>query len=299
MKVIHYFPLLLIAAISCSSSDQDADAFGNFEAREVTISSETSGRILEISITEGSEVAQGQIIARIDSSLQLLQLEELKASMRSVAVRMSTIDAQNRVLDEQASNIRLNIDRTSNMVAEKAAPGKQLDDLNNQLSIVKLQKEANETQKRVIRSELEVLSAKKDLLEEQISRFTVKCPVAGSVQKIYSEKGELAAAGRPLLSVADMKNMELKAFISGSQLSEIKPGDSCEVRIDKWPDSFFSYKGYVSGISEKAEFTPKIIQTREERVTLVYEVTILVINDGHIKNGMPGELFLNKPVLTK
>ncbi len=299
MKVIHYFPLLLIAAISCNSSDQDADAFGNFEAREVTISSETSGRILEISITEGSEVAQGQIIARIDSSLQLLQLEELKASMRSVAVRMSTIDAQNRVLDEQASNIRLNIDRTSNMVEEKAAPGKQLDDLNNQLSIVKLQKEANETQKRVIRSELEVLSAKKNLLEEQISRFTVKCPVAGSVQKIYSEKGELAAAGRPLLSVADMKNMELKAFISGSQLSEIKPGDSCEVRIDKWPDSFFSYKGYVSAISEKAEFTPKIIQTREERVTLVYEVTVLVINDGHIKNGMPGELFLNKPVPTK
>jgi len=284
--------LIFIAAImisGCKSKTDQADAYGNFEATEVIVSAETSGRILTFDATEGREIQKGEEIVLIDTTLFVLQRAEINAGMRSVSTRLGSVNAQNDILNQQIANININLVRIENMLKDDAASKKQYDDLSGQVAVLQKQIAANNTQKASIAAELEVLSTKKATLNEQLSRCSVKCPLGGTIIEKYSEAGEITAAGKPLFKMADLSLMRLKVYVSGAQLGSIKTGQQCTVRIDDGKKGYSSFSGTISYISGKAEFTPKIIQTKEERVTLVYAVLIDVKNDGTMKSGMPGE----------
>jgi HlyD family secretion protein len=284
--------LIIIAAVmlaGCNNKADEADAFGNFEATEVIVSAETSGRILKFDVTEGSEIDKGSEIALVDTTLFHLQKAEINAGMMSVRTRINSINAQNDILNQQIDNLNINIARIENMLKDDAATKKQYDDLTGQVAVLQKQIAANNTQKTSIAAELSVYESKKATLNEQVVRSSVKSPIKGTIIEKYSEGGELTAAGKPLVKIADLSVIKLKVYVSGAQLGSVKIGQQCNVRIDNGKKGYSSFTGTISYISGKAEFTPKIIQTKEERVTLVYAVTIDVNNDGSMKSGMPGE----------
>jgi HlyD family secretion protein len=278
-----------IMLIGCKNKSDLADAYGNFEAIEIIVSSETSGRILKLDVIEGTEIDKGAEIALIDTTLFHLQKAEIDAGMKSVRTHISSINAQNDILNQQIANIKVNISRIENMLKDDAATKKQYDDLTGQVAVLEKQIAANNTQKASITAELSVYESKKATLNEQVLRSSVKSPLKGTIIEKYSEAGEMTAAGKPLVKIADLSIIKLKVYVSGAQLGSIKIGHNCSVRIDDGKKGYKSFTGTISYISGKAEFTPKIIQTKEERVTLVYAVTIDVANDGSMKSGMPGE----------
>lgn len=273
----------------CRNGTEEADAFGTFEATEVIVSSETNGRILRFDLTEGSEIEKGAEIALIDTTLLSLQKAEINAGMKTVRTRIATIDSQNEILYQQIENLNVNIARIENMLKDDAATRKQYDDLTGQVAVLEKQIAANNTQKMSITTELSVYESKKATLNEQIIRSIVRSPIKGTIIEKYSEAGELTVAGKPLVKIADLSVVKLKVYVSGAQLGSLKIGEECTIRIDDGRKGYKSSTGRISHISDKAEFTPKIIQTKEERVTFVYAVTIDVRNDGTIKSGMPGE----------
>jgi HlyD family secretion protein len=284
--------LILIAAVllaGCKNKADNADAYGNFEATEVIISAETNGRIIQIDPTEGVIVENGSTIAQIDTTLLQLQKNEIEAGMKSITTRISSINAQNEILNQQVANLNVNISRFGKMLKDDAATQKQYDDLTGQVAVLQKQITSNNIQKESVAADLAVSRSKVASVNEQIKRCTIKSPIRGTVIEKYSEAGEITAAGKPLVKIADLSVLKLKVFVSGAQLGKIKIGQKCTVRIDNGEKGFSSLTGTISYISEKAEFTPKIIQTKEERVVLVYAVNIDVINDGALKSGMPGE----------
>jgi len=288
--------LIIIAAVmlaGCKNGADEADAFGNFEATEVIVSSETSGRILKFDAAEGTEIEKDGVIALIDTTLFHLQKAEIDAGMRSVRTRVNSINAQNDILNQQIENLRVNISRIGNMLKEDAATKKQYDDLTGQVAVFEKQIAANNTQKTSIAAELSVYESKKATLNEQVKRSSVRSPLKGTMIEKYSEAGELTGAGKPLAKIADLSVIKLKVYISGAQLANVKTGQNCTVRVDDGKKGYKSFTGSIAHIAEKAEFTPKIIQTKEERVTLVYAVTIDVKNDGTMKSGMPGEIIFS------
>jgi len=284
--------LIIIAGLvlaGCSNKADKADAYGNFEATEVIVSSETSGKILKFEVTEGTDIDKGSEIALIDTTLFHLQKAEIDAGMMSIRTRINTINAQNDILDQQIVNLNINLARIENMLKDDAATRKQYDDLKGQVAVLQKQISANNTQKTSIAAELSVYGSKNATLDEQVARSSVKSPIKGTIIEKYSEAGEMTAAGKPLVKMADLSLMKLKVYVSGAQLGDIKLGQECTVRVDDGKKGYATFPGIISYISGKAEFTPKIIQTKEERVTLVYAVTIDVKNDGTMKSGMPGE----------
>lgn len=291
MRKLIYFTVFIALLTSCGSSNDDPDAWGNFESKEIMVASETAGKILGMMVEQGDRVNNGEIIAITDTAMIKLQLAELEASRNSIMTKLSSIDAQNRIIEQQISNLRVNIERVESMLRDKAATQKQLDDLTGQMEVFEKQKEANNIQKATIRSELKVLDTREAMLTEQLERCYIKSPSEGIVLEKYAEAGEITAAGKPIVKIADLDNMELKVYISGAQLGQVKLGQECKVRTDKGVKDYSEFTGRVIHISDKAEFTPKIIQTKEERVHLVYAVKIRVKNDGTLKNGMPAEAF--------
>ena len=203
-----------------------ADAYGNFEATEVIVSAETNGRIIKFDAREGSEVIKGSEIVLIDTTILHLQKAEIDAGMKSVRTRLSSVNAQNDILDQQITNLNINVSRIEKMLKDDAATQKQYDDLTGQVAVLQKQKVANNTQKASIEAELSVLRSKKALLNEQIERSRVKSPVGGTLIEKYSEEGELTTAGKPLMKIADLKVMRLRVYISGAQLGSIKTGQN-------------------------------------------------------------------------
>ena len=248
-----------------------------------------SGRILQFDKEEGSQIEKGEIIALIDTTMLHLQKAEIDAGMNSTRTRIGSIIAQNDILNQQIENQNVNISRIEKMLKDDAATQKQYDDLTGQVAVLQKQIASNNTQKVSVSSELAVYESKKATLNEQIARSCVKSPLKGSIIEKYSEAGEVTAQGKPLAKIADLSVIKLKVYVSGAELGKIKTGQQCTVRIDDGVKGYRSFSGVISYISDKAEFTPKIIQTKEERVILVYAVNINVINDGSLKSGMPGE----------
>ncbi len=284
------FSIILALILSgCGSKVDKADAFGNFDATEVIVSAETSGRIDKMNVSEGSEVNHGSILAVVDTAILELQKAEIDATIGSVRTKLSTTNAQNAILNQQISNLDRDVKRIENMLRDDAATKKQYDDLTGQVEVLKKQVEANNTQKNSIAAEIAVYESKKATLSEQIARSTVRSPLKGTVIEKYAEEGETIMTGKPIVKIADLSLIKLKVYVSGAQIGKIKIGNECTVRIDNGKKGYSNFRGKISYVSDKAEFTPKIIQTKEERVLLVYEVTILVPNDGSLKSGMPGE----------
>jgi HlyD family secretion protein len=289
MKAILLIALTVVFLTGCKNKTGQADAYGNFEATEVIISAETGGRILKFDKEEGSAIEKGELIALVDTTLIHLQKAEIDAGINSVKTRISSILAQDDILNQQIENLNINIGRIEKMMKDDAATQKQLDDMTGQVAVLRKQIAANNTQKVSVAAELTVYESKKASLNEQVYRSCVKSPIKGTILEKYSEAGEVTAPGKPLAKIADLSVVRLKVYVSGAQLGKIKTGQQCSVRIDDGAKGFRSFSGVITRVSDKAEFTPKIIQTKEERVTFVYAVNINVSNDGTLKSGMPGE----------
>ncbi len=288
-KTALYTALVLTCLYSCSDKENGADAYGSFEATDITISSEVNGKIIALPVETGSRLHKGDLICSIDTTLLVLQKAELETRIAAIKTRLAGIKAQIAVIDQQKSNMVINFNRVKNMLKENAATQKQYDELDGQLKVLEKQRDAQLTQKLSVTSEIEVLKEKMDFINEQIRRCFIYSPIDGTVLEKYVELFELTGAGKPLVKIADLSEMNLIVYASSQQVGKIKINDSCTVLIDSDNQSSISFPGIISWISEQAEFTPKIILTKQVRVNLVYAVKIRVANDGRIKIGMPGE----------
>jgi HlyD family secretion protein len=275
---------------SCSNSNNLSDAYGNFEAVQVTVSAESSGRILSLNLEEGSQLDSGVVVALIDTTDLYLKKLQLQAQKKAVSIKSSSVTSQIDVQQQQKANLLVEKNRVSRLIADKAATQKQLDDINGSLDLVDKQIASILTQNAGIKEEMEVIDRQIAQVNESISKCYIINPVKGTVLSKFAEAGEIAAPGRALYKIADLSVMELKVYISGTQLPAVKQDQQVEVLIDADKDTNRKLSGTVSWISPKAEFTPKIIQTKEERVNLVYAVKIRVANDGSLKIAMPAEV---------
>ena len=286
--------LLLVIALawlsSCSNSNNLSDAYGNFEAVQVTVSSESAGKIHYLSVEEGSEPDSGMIVALVDTTDLYLKKLQLQSQKKAVSVKSSNIESQIAVQQQQKANLTVEKNRVTKLIADKAATPKQLDDINGAIDLTDKQVAAIQTQNAGITEEMEVIDRQIAQVNESIHKCYIRNPVKGTVLSKYAEAGEIAAPGRALYKIADLSVMELKVYVSGTQLPGIKQDQQVEVLIDADKKTNRKLSGVVSWISPKAEFTPKIIQTKEERVNLVYGVKIRVPNDGSLKIAMPAEV---------
>jgi HlyD family secretion protein len=290
MKSTRYvLPLLLLPVLACNRQAESADAYGNFEAVEVLVSAETSGRIISFSMQEGATLQREQVVAIIDSTQLYLQKLRLESGFASLGSNISTLDAQVHTSQVQVENLEREKRRIDALAEGGAATTKQQDDMNGQLALLVAQMEATESQKASLFAERKTLEVQISQVEDQIRKCSVRSPIDGVLLSKYREQGEVAAAGQPLCKTANLKELILRAYVSGNQLSSIRIGGEVTVLSDS-ESGLAQTRGVVSWISPSAEFTPKIIQTREERVNLVYAIKVVVPNDGNLKIGMPGEV---------
>lgn len=286
-------PVLAVTLFACSSGNDRADAYGNFEATEVIVSAAATGRILSLAVEEGQVVEQGAVVGVVDTVQLALQRSQLVASRAAVRSRIRGVDAQIAVLTEQRAVAERDRDRIVRLLADAAATQKQLDDVEGQISVIDRQIEQSKTQLSTIRAEIAALDAQIARVQDQIREAVITNPLTGTVLTTYAEPHEMTAYGKPLYKVADLSVMTLRAYVAGDQLPNIRLGQHVEVRIDENRDSRRSLQGAIAWISSEAEFTPKLIQTRKERVNLVYAFKVRVQNpEGRIKIGMPGEVWL-------
>ena len=290
MKKIFIIIMTGVMAWSCNRNGETSDAYGNFEADPVIISSEVTGKVLRFSASQGSVVEAGELVAIIDTTQAILKKKQLEAQVNAVKARRSSVSSQIAVFEEQIKNLKTNEGRIVKMLADGAATQKQLDDITGQISVVEKQIESTRTQFTGINSEIEVLKSQLLAVDDQLSRCNIINPVHGTVLETYIEEGEITVAGKALYKIADTDELILKVYVSGAQLPSIKTGQAVSVIIDRDKTENQVTNGVVAWISPEAEFTPKIIQTKEERVKLVYAVKVKVKNDGRLKIGMPGEV---------
>jgi HlyD family secretion protein len=282
-------PVFFILLLSCSKNGDLADAYGNFEAIEVIVSAEAQGRILIFEPGEGNHLEKGDVAVIIDTTQLSLKKEQLESGKESLGARIRTLDAQVHASQIQLENLEREKHRIDKLLEGGAATSKQQDDINGQIELLEAQIQATVSQKASVYSELKTLDIQIRQVEDQIWKSTVRNPMDGVMLTKYREQGELAAPGQPLYKMAKMNELILRAYISGKQLSAVKTGAPVQVRYDT-PQGTAQVSGVVSWISSQAEFTPKIIQTKEERVNLVYAIKVVVPNDGSLKIGMPGEV---------
>jgi HlyD family secretion protein len=304
--VLAFATLILLNA--CSSSQLKHDAAGIFEADEIIVSSEIGGKILAFKINEGDLLKKDSLVAIIDALPVNLQQQQLEASVKALSQKTQNVEPQIKLLKDQISvqetqlgNLQHEKVRVESLLKADAATTKQLDDINFQIESTKKQIAVTQqqiavqvnnvqTQNRAILSETNPLQKQIAQLKDKEQRAKVVNPVNGTVLTKYAMEGEITSAGKAIYKVADLSSLILRTYISGTQLSEIKLGQTVKVYIDEGEKKFKEYSGIVTMVSDKAEFTPKTIQTKDERANLVYAVKVLVKNDGYLKIGMYGEI---------
>jgi len=274
---------------SCSRNDKKSDAYGNFEGTEIIVSAQVPGELMFFNIEEGDLLGKGAVIGLIDTTDLSLSKKLLLQQKQTIGAQLQNIRSEIEVQQQQLKNNLVNQKRIQNLYNEGAATQKQLDDINGLVDINKKQIAATHSRKEAIINQMKSV----DVQVEQVNRKIEKCmivnPEKGTVLVKYSEAGELTGTGKPLYKLADLEKMKLKAYISGDQLAHISIGQEVEVMYDDNKLENKKITGIVEWISPTAEFTPKTIQTKEERVNLVYAVKVSVHNNGEIKIGMPGE----------
>ncbi len=291
-KIILFLLAGVIAAFAggCSKDDNRSDAYGNFEAVETIVSSESSGKLLEFNVEEGQTLSEGSIVGYIDTVQLQLKKKQLEAAKNLTRTKFKNVSSQVGVYQEQKKVALREKDRIERLLKDNAATGKQLDDINGSIDVLNRQIAAVETQNNTTNEELKNYDIQIKQIDDQLSKSTVVNPVNGTVIMKFVEQSEVVNYGKPLYKIADLNVMELRVYLSGSQLPEIKIGQTVKVLIDNGKSEYRTLEGEIFWISSKAEFTPKIVQTKEERVNLVYAVKVRVRNDGSLKIGMPGEV---------
>lgn len=292
MRIYMLSAALLMAAVSCRNIGSEYDAEGYFESTEVTVSSEATGRILYFDVQEGDAVGAGMQVGCVDTVQLYLSRQQLLLSSESVLSNRPDISTQVQGLKEQIKAAEREKDRVSRLLADGAATQKQMDDLDARLSLLQVQLEAQETALRNSVTSIDAQSSSIDMQIAQVEDRLAKCriisPVSGTILTKYAEAGEFTAAGRPLFKVADLDKVYLRAYVTSAQLSGISLGQSVKVYSDYGKGHTKEYDGKVTWIASESEFTPKNIQTDDERKNLVYAIKIAVKNDGLIKLGMYG-----------
>jgi HlyD family secretion protein len=289
MRILSLLIIVLIS-LSCSRNDKLSDAYGNFEAVTVSVSAESSGKLLWLKVEEGQDLQSGQVIGLVDTTDLLLKKLQLQAQKKAIATKMSGVVGQISVQQQQKTNLMVEKERVTRLLKDKAATPKQLDDVNGAIDLVDRQISSIKTQNSGIIEEQEVVERQIAQVNESLNKCHILNPVSGTVLVKYAEAGEMTAPGKTLYKIANLSELELKVYVSGDQLPSVKIGQKVDVLIDSDKKSNRKLEGTISWISQKAEFTPKIIQTKEERVDLVYAVKVKVPNDGSLKIAMPGEV---------
>ncbi|MEO6453030.1 MAG: HlyD family efflux transporter periplasmic adaptor subunit [Ginsengibacter sp.] len=295
---------------ACHSNNHHFDASGTFEVDEVVVSSEIPGKILSFNIEEGDSILQGKVVGVIDAENLSLQKEQVQASIEALNEKTVNVMPQVKLLQDQfavqqsqLNNLMHEKKRFENLLKQDAATGKQVDDINAQIDVVQRQLTVTQQQVNVLRnnttsqnrtilSERKPLQKRVEQFTDQLQRANIVNPFTGTVMMKYAEAGELTSTGKALYKIADLSEMTLRAYITGDQLSQVKLNQQVKIFVDNGADKYKELPGIITWISGKAEFTPKTIQTKEERANLVYAIKIKVKNDGYLKMGMYGEVIL-------
>lgn len=294
MKRIVYIAAVVLAA-SCGT-EAEFDAQGTFEATEVVVSSEATGRILNFEVEEGMAVEANQMVGAIDSVQLHLQRKQLVAQQSALLGSRPDVKKQVAALREQIAKQNEELRRVENMLKDGAATTKQKDDIEAQIKILERQLDATlstlDKNTSTINNNSAALEAQIAALDDRISKCRIISPVGGTVLVKYAEAGELASVGKPLMKIADLDNIYLRAYFTSDQLAKVNLGDEVKVVADFGGEERYDYTGRVAWISSESEFTPKTIQTKDSRANLVYAVKIAVENDGRLKIGLAGEVVL-------
>lgn len=315
-------PSIIIVLVSCGSSKAKYDATGTFEADEVIVSAEANGQLLKLNVEEGDTIAKDSVIGKIDPIAIELQKEQASSTVEALQQKTNDASPQVSILESQMQLQKKQIDvdetqlrvlekeqaRFQKLVAADAVPAKQLDDITGQVNVLKEKIIAAKTQLKVLQSQVNaqrqlvaiqnrgILSEKKPMqkkvaqLQEQLNKTNIINPVTGTVLSKYADAGEFTSIGKPLYKIANLSVMKLRAYITGNQLAQVKLNQQVKVMVDDGNGKMRELKGSISWISDKAEFTPKTIQTKDERANLVYAIKVNVVNDGLLKIGMYGEV---------
>jgi HlyD family secretion protein len=285
--------LIIVSLAACNKTNDKADGYGNFEATEVTISAEASGKIEFLNLEEGAVLEPNTSIGLIDTIQLYLNKQQLLASKTTIFSKSRNVQSQTTILQEQLKTTLIEQKRIQNMFAENAATKRQVDEVEGKVSVLKEQLKSVATQDAPILNEAKSIDVQIEKINDQIQKSKITNPIKGTVLAKYVEPNEITAFGKPLYKIADLSEMTLRVYVSETQLSKIKTGQKVTIKIDT-DIEMKSYPGTISWIASAAEFTPKIIQTKEERVNLVYAVKIDVKNDGGLKIGMPAEMWITK-----
>lgn len=283
-----------LAVSSCGTDEEVFDAQGVFEAQETIVSAEASGRITQLDLEEGMELAAGQVVGGIDSTQAVLLKKQLQAQISAVLSQTPDVAVQIAALQEQIAAAKRERSRLEALVKAGAAPTKQLDDAGTQVDVLArqlgaLQSSLSVTQ-RGLKAQTVPLTAQIEQVNDQLAKSTIVNPVHGTVLTKYAERDEVTAPGKPLYKIADLSTMILRAYINGTQFASVKIGQPVKIFVDDGPEKYREVAGTISWISDQAEFTPKTIRTKEERANLVYAIKVRVPNDGALKIGMYGEV---------
>lgn len=295
-KIMICTAALTLLVSSCGTSDKEFDATGIFEATEVTVSAEATGRLMTFDVTEGSRVNADRQVGLIDTIQLQLKAEQVGATRESFANQRPNVQAQVAATRQQLVKAQLERTRTAALLKDGAATRKQMDDADNAVKVLKSQLEAQvsmlNNSTRSLNSQMSGADSQRYQVLDQLKKCHITSPITGTILEKYAERGEFAVIGKPLFKVADVDQMYLRAYITSAQLAKVKVGQRVKVFSDYGTDTRKSYDGTVTWISSRAEFTPKTILTDDERADLVYAVKIAVKNDGYIKIGMYGEVKL-------
>ena len=296
MKPFRFLTTLSVSALlfSCSTGNGNYDATGSFEATEIIVSSQANGRILALNLNEGDRLLQGQTVGVIDSTQLYLQKMSLLSNARGVRAQQPDIRKQTASIQEQIRTQEREKARIQRLLESNAASQKQLDDIEAQTEVLQKQLLALtstlEKNSENISAQSSTLAIQVAQLDDQLEKTQIISPISGTVLNRYAEAGELATMGTPLFKIADTGILFLRAYVTNDQLARIKLNDEVMVRVDDGQGGMKPYKGRISWISDKSEFTPKTIQTKNERANRVYALKIAVPNDGFLKIGMYGEV---------
>lgn len=296
-KIVFILTALTLFIAACKKSGNDFDATGKFEATDVIIATGASGLLLQFNVEEGMHIEQNSIVGIVDTVQLYLKKLQLKAQADAILSKQPDISKQLAAIQEQIRSTNAEKSRIQNLLQAGAATQKQLDDINTQLDVLQKQLIAQQSNLEIttkgIRSEIDPILYQVDQINDQLSKSYILNPISGTVITKYVEEGEYVTPAKPLYKIANLSNMILRAYVTGDQLAKIQLNQKVTVSIDDGNGAFKNYDGTITWISDKAEFTPKTIQTKEERANLVYAIKISVPNDGNIKIGMYGEIKLS------
>ncbi|MDQ8013278.1 MAG: HlyD family efflux transporter periplasmic adaptor subunit [Flavobacterium nitrogenifigens] len=297
IKLLYFF-IPAIFMFSCNNKENDFDASGSFEAVETILSAEANGQILQLNVEEGQQLEAGQKVGFIDSTQLAINKMQLRQNEKAILSGRPQIQIQTESLKRQLDNAVLDRNRTEKLVKGGVASQKQLDDINSKVAAlqaqIKAQKSSLETTTENLTQQGNTVGVQLKGIEDQLNKSMIVNPIKGTVLTKYAEQYEMAVIGKPLYKIANLETLDLRAYITGTQLPQIKIGQQVKVRIDEGEKKYKEYQGTIAWISDKSEFSPKTIPTKDERANLVYAIKVRVKNDGYLKIGMYGEVLWSK-----